>query len=98
LRYSALLLLLTLFGLTLVWLVPAWAVLFGHGWAQRAGLAAFVLAALSYIPTLARYRRTPLWSLALPLVAGFYMAATLGSALNYWLGRGARWKDRAYGS
>jgi membrane protein YqaA with SNARE-associated domain len=26
------------------------------------------------------------------------MAATVGSALNYWLGRGARWKNRANGS
>ena len=38
------------------------------------------------------------WALALPLIASFYMAATLGSALNYWLGRGARWKNRAYGA
>ncbi|MGH8211310.1 MAG: glycosyltransferase [Steroidobacteraceae bacterium] len=98
LRYSALLLLLTLAGLTLVWLVPAWEIVFGHGWARAAGLAAFSLAALSYLPTLARYRRSALWSLALPLIASFYMAATLGSALNYWLGRGARWKSRAYGS
>ena len=97
LRYSALLLLLTLAGLTLVWLVPVWETLFGGGWARLAGLAAFVLAALSYQPTLARYRRSPLWSLALPLIAVFYMAATLGSAVNYWLGRGARWKNRAYG-
>lgn len=98
LRYSALLLLLTLAGLTLVWLVPAWGILLGHGWVRAAALAAFVLAALSYLPTLARYRQSPLWSLALPLIASFYMAATLGSALNYWLGRGARWKNRAYGS
>jgi membrane protein DedA with SNARE-associated domain len=34
----------------------------------------------------------------LPQIASFYMAATVGSALNYWLGRGARWKNRAYGS
>lgn len=98
LRHSALLLLLTLCGLTLVWLVPAWGIVFGHGWARTAAVAAFLLAALSYLPTLARYRRSPLWSLALPLIASFYMAATLGSALNYWLGRGARWKNRAYGS
>ena len=98
LRYSALLLLLTLAGLTLVWLAPAWGIVFGHGWTRAAGLAAFLLAALSYLPTLARYRQSPLWSLALPLIASFYMAATLGSALNYWLGRGARWKNRAYGS
>jgi hopene-associated glycosyltransferase HpnB len=96
LRYSALLLLLTLAGLTLVWLIPAWAILFAHGWTRLAGLAAFVLAASSYLPTLSRYRSKPLWALALPLIASFYMAATLGSALNHWFGRGARWKNRAY--
>ncbi len=41
---------------------------------------------------------TPLWALVLPLIAVFYMAATLGSAVNYWRGRGARWKSRAYGA
>ncbi len=96
LRYSASLLVLTLVGLALVWLVPAWAMLFERGWAQAAGLMAFLLAALSYLPTLVRYRRNPLWALALPLIATFYMAATLGSALNHWFGRGARWKNRAY--
>lgn len=98
LRYSALLLLLTLIGLTLVWLIPVWAILWSSGWERVAGLATFILAALSYLPTLGRYRRSPLWALALPLIAVFYMAATAGSALNYWLGRGARWKNRAYGS
>jgi hopene-associated glycosyltransferase HpnB len=98
LRYSALLLLLTLIGLTLVWLVPVWAILWAGSWERVAGFATFVLAALSYQPTLRRYRCSPLWALALPLIAAFYMAATVGSALNYWLGRGARWKNRAYGS
>jgi len=98
LRYSALLLLLTLVGLALVWLVPVGTMLFDRGLAQAAGLAAFLLAGLSYLPTLTRYRQSPLWALALPVIALFYMAATLGSALNYWLGRGARWKNRAYGS
>jgi hopene-associated glycosyltransferase HpnB len=96
LRYSALLLLLTLVGLTLVWLVPPWAILFGHGWARIAGCATFLVAGLTYLPTLVRYRCNPLWALALPLIAGFYMAATVGSALNHWFGRGARWKNRAY--
>jgi hopene-associated glycosyltransferase HpnB len=98
LRYSALLLLLTLVGLTLVWLVPSGALLWGSGWERVAGLATFILAALSYQPTLTRYRCSPFWALALPLIAGFYMAATFGSALNYWRGRGARWKNRAYGA
>jgi hypothetical protein len=90
--------LLTIAGLTLVWLVPISAMIWGSSWERVIGLGTFLLAALSYQPTLKRYRCNPLWALALPLIAAFYMAATVGSALNYWLGRGARWKNRAYGS
>jgi hopene-associated glycosyltransferase HpnB len=97
LRYSALLLALTLIGLSLVWLVPVSAILFGRGWEPVCGLIAFGLAAASYLPTLARYRQNSLWSLALPWIALFYMGATVNSALDHWRGRGARWKNRAYG-
>jgi len=97
LRYSAPLLALTLIGLALVWWVPLAAALFGTGWQRAGGLAAFTLGALSFVPTLRRYRQNPLRSLALPLIALFYMAATLGSAHNYWRGSGARWKNRDYG-
>ena len=97
LRYSSVLLLLTLVGLTLVWLVPVGAILFGSGWGFAGGLAAFVLATVSYLPTLRRYGRSPWWSLALPLIALFYMAATVGSALAHWFGSGSHWKNRAYG-
>jgi hypothetical protein len=45
---------------------------------------------------LARYGRSKAWALALPLIALFYMAATAASALNYWRGKGANWKNRAY--
>jgi hopene-associated glycosyltransferase HpnB len=98
LRHSFALLLLTLLGLTLVWLVPAWGILFGTGWSFVGALAAFLLAAASYVPTLRRYRRNPLWSLTLPLIALFYMAATVASALNHWFGGGSRWKSRSYGT
>ena len=98
LRYSSVLLLFTVLGLALIWLVPIGAVLFAHGWAFLAGLGAFCLAAISYIPTLMRYGRQKLWSLALPLIALFYLAATLGSACNRWFGHGATWKSRAYES
>jgi hopene-associated glycosyltransferase HpnB len=97
LRYSLGLLLLTLLGLTLVWLVPLGAVVLGTGWSFACGLAACSLAAISYLPTLRRYRLNPLWSLALPLIAVFYMAATVGSALAHWFGSGSNWKKRAYG-
>lgn len=98
LRHSTLLLAFTLVGLTLIWLVPAWEVLFGHDADFVLGLGACTLAAMSYLPTLARYRQNPLWSLVLPLTASFYMAATVGSAVNYWRGKGTSWKNRTYGA
>ncbi len=98
LNNSAAMLGLTLAGLTLVWLVPAYETLFGRGWHFLAGLAAFGLAAASYTPTLRRYGQSRLWALALPAIAGFYMVATCASAVNAWRGKGARWKARAYGA
>jgi len=98
LRYSAAVLVVTMLGLSLVWLVPVWAVVFGHGWRFLLGLAASALAVASYMPTLARYRVSRLWALALPAIALFYMAATLSSARDYWRGTGARWKSRDYGN
>jgi hopene-associated glycosyltransferase HpnB len=97
LRHSAALLLLTVLGLTLVWLVPVWLALFGHGWPRVCGIGACALAAISYLPTLRRYGRSPAGTIALPLIALFYMAATVGSALDHWRGAGARWKNRSYG-
>jgi hopene-associated glycosyltransferase HpnB len=98
LRYSVPLLAITLIGMALVWWVPLAAALFGAGWQRACGLAAFALAALSFLPTLRRYRRSPLRSVTLPLIASFYLAATLGSAVNHWRGHGARWKNRGYRS
>lgn len=96
LRYSPSLLAATLIGLTLVWWVPIAAMLLCRGWAQECGLAAFALGAVSYLPTLSRYKCSRLWSLGLPLIAAFYMSATVSSAVRHWGGTGARWKNRDY--
>jgi hopene-associated glycosyltransferase HpnB len=96
LRYSVPLLLATTLGMALTWLVPPAAALFGHGRASWCGLLTWMLLSASYLPTLKRFGRSPLWAPALPLIAGFYMAATIGSAVNHFLGRGVAWKGRAY--
>ncbi len=96
LRFSPAILAGTLAGLALVWLAPPAAALFGHGLARWAGLAAWAGSAASFVPTLRRFRQSPLWALALPLVASFYMAATIGSAVDHHRGRGVVWKRRAY--
>ena len=98
LKHSGVVLVLTLLGLALVWLVPVAAAAFGHGATRIAGLAAYGLSAVSYAPTLKRYGRSPLYALLLPLIALFYMGATVGSALRHWFGAGASWKGRAYGT
>lgn len=96
LHHSAVLLLLTIAALTIVWLVPPWEMIFGTGWRFACAGIACLLAVISYVPTLMRYRCSPLWALALPLIAAFYMAATATSAIDYWRGKGAVWKNRAY--
>jgi hopene-associated glycosyltransferase HpnB len=98
LKYSAFILAGTIIGLALVWLAAPYEILFGHGWHFLFGLAAFALAAISYFPTLARYRQSKFLALALPLIALFYMAATIASAWHHWHGTGAKWKSRDYGS
>jgi hypothetical protein len=59
-------------------------------------LAAWLLMAASFLPSLRRYRLSPLWAPFLPLIALFYMAATVGSALNHMRGRSVMWKNRIY--
>lgn len=92
LRYSPLLLLGSLLGLSLIFLVPPLSGLMGS-WV---GLAAWGLMAMTFLPSLRRFGLSPLWALSLPLIAVFYMAATLGAAIDHHRGRGVVWKNRAY--
>ena len=86
----------TVLGMLVVWLLPPAAAILGHGFARWFGLAAWVLMAASFLPSLRRYRLSPVWALFLPLIALFYMAATVGSALNHMRGRSVMWKNRVY--
>ncbi|MGE0121185.1 MAG: glycosyltransferase [Dongiaceae bacterium] len=101
LRYSALLLLGTVLGMALLYLLPPLLLLTApvHGDAAAAVLAAlaWLLMAVAYLPTL-RYYRQPAWlALTLPAAALLYLGMTLDSARRHWWGRGSRWKGRDYG-
>lgn len=95
LRFSKLLLVGTLVGLGLVFGAAPVLALAGQGNARWLGLAAFALMVLSYQPVLRFYGRSPLWGLALPLVAVFYLWCTLLSAWQHHRGKGGMWKGRA---
>ena len=94
LRYSGLRLAGTIVGLVLVFAVPPLLSLAGHGIARAAGVAAWSLMTLSFLPMLRFYGRSPLWGVALPGVAAVYAWYTLVSAAQYWRGRGGQWKGR----
>jgi len=93
LRHSFWLLLGTVVGLTITYLAPLVLVFFG-GWASIFGAAAWVMMSVTYWPMVGFYSLSPLWAPTLPLVAIFYMGATIHSAIQYWAGRGGEWKDR----
>ncbi|BAK84149.1 glycosyltransferase [Komagataeibacter medellinensis] len=96
LGYSPLLLVGTIIGMVLVWIVPMQLALLAHGLPSLLGAGAWVMSMASYTPTLRRFRQSPAWALLLPVIAGFYTLATIGSALDHHRGRGVVWKSRAY--
>ena len=95
LDYSPLYLAGTVAGMVLTYLVGPTLALFAHGWPQLLGLLAWALMALAFQPTLRFYRRSPVWGLALPLIALVYVAFTVESAYQHARGRGGLWKGRA---
>jgi hopene-associated glycosyltransferase HpnB len=94
LRHSYLLLAGTLLGLCITYVLPPALLLPGRTAPFVLGAAAWALMTIAYAPIVRFYRISPLWTLTLPLVAVFYAAATLHSALQYALRRGGSWKGR----
>jgi hopene-associated glycosyltransferase HpnB len=95
LNYSPGILVALMAGMAITYLVPPLLVLLsGSKLAMALGGAAWLAMAASFVPMLRLYRCPPLLALLLPVIAAFYMAATLGSAVQFWRGRGGMWKGR----
>ncbi|CAO5162912.1 Glycosyltransferase [Frankia sp. AiPs1] len=100
LRHSPLLLVGTVLGLGLVFLVPVVATVAGLATGNAAvtltGAVTWLIMTLTYIPMIRYYRQPVLSALALPAVAALYTAMTVDSARLKRAGRGAAWKGRTY--
>jgi hopene-associated glycosyltransferase HpnB len=94
LRHSAGLLVATILGMLIIYLAPPLLIFSRDPLAIVSGLLAWAAMTISYIPTLRFYGRSIVWAPLLPLVALFYIFATIDSAIRYWTGRGGMWKDR----
>jgi len=94
LNHSALLLLGTIIGMAVIYLAPPLLLFTGKLLMVYMGFAAWSLMTVSYASALRFYGRSVMWSPLLPLIALFYISATIDSAIAYWTGRGGVWKDR----
>ena len=94
LNHSPLLLIGTVAGLFFTYALPPLLVFKGSPVQRRLGGAAWLLMSAAYLPTVRFYKRSLLWSIALPPISLFYMGATFYSALRYWRRQGGAWKGR----
>ena len=98
LKYSlSLLIVCTVLMTSMFWAAP-FAFLLSSVEAYTVSALAWMAMLFTYAPTLTYYHRSPLWGLALPAIGTLYLAMTWTSALRYWRGERARWKDRHYES
>ena len=100
LNYSPLLLIGTLLGLTIVYLVAPIGLIMGliiqNTVMTILGGITWLLMSISYLPTLKLYQCSLLWSLTLHLIGLLYGLMTLDSAWRHWRGKGGGWKGRVY--
>ena len=94
LGYSALALIGMVLALTVIFAMPPLLLLSGSPAAIALGGAVWLAMSLVYMPILRFYRCPVLLAPLLLLIALFYTAATIGSAVQFWRGRGGRWKGR----
>lgn len=100
LNYSPGLLLGTLVGMTLIYVVPLLGVvvggLTGNWLVALAGLLSWLLMTWAYLPTIRFYKCSTWLAFCLPAIALLYTLMTIDSALRHWRGQGGAWKGRVY--
>jgi hopene-associated glycosyltransferase HpnB len=94
LDYSAVILAFTVAALGLIYLAPPLLLWSPDIPARLCGGLAWLAMSIAFLPTLRSYDAPPLLAVLLPLIALFYIAATVASAVQFWCGRGGLWKGR----
>lgn len=94
LRYSPGILMATISMLVVTYMAPPLLLLSPQPVAMLCGAIAWLGMSAAFLPTLRDYRTSRLVALLLPLIALFYAAATVASAMLFWRGRGGYWKGR----
>ena len=100
LNYSFLLLIGTVIGMNVVYLVAPVGLILGilleNGWIVSISIFTWLLMAWAYLPTLRLYNLSAIWAVNLPAIAFLYTLMTIDSAVKYYRGKGGAWKGRTY--
>ena len=100
LNYSPVLLVGSLLGMTLVYLLPPigiiLGVLLGNWQITLVSFTAYLLMTFTYLPIIRFYKCPAIFAFSLPIIAFLYILMTVDSALRHWQGRGGEWKGRVY--
>ena len=100
LNYSVTVLLVTIIGMIIIYLVPpfavVWGLVFNNNLSLSLGVLCWVIMAIAYLPTQRLYQR-PFWeTLFLPVAAFLYSLMVIDSAKRHWTKRHPSWKGREY--
>jgi len=102
LNNSPFLLVVTVIGMKLVYLIPSLGIILGviFGWWDIVAIAllARLLMFLAYLPIVRFYQLSPIYAMGLPTVALIYISIAIHSAWRDWQGGGSYWKGRIYPS
>ena len=100
LNYSPLLLVGSLLGMTLVYLLPPIGIILGAvlgNWMiTLSAFIGYLLMTFAYLPMIRFYKCSPIFAFSLPIIAFLYTLMTVDSALQHWQGRGGTWKGRVF--
>jgi hopene-associated glycosyltransferase HpnB len=96
LRYSIVLLLLTTLAMAVMFFVPVALLASALPLGSLIAAASLVLMMAAFLPTIRFYDLSPVWALGFPIAAALFLAMTWSSAIRYWRGTRAVWKDRSY--
>src|SRR5207237_8101143 len=85
LKHSSLLLLCTIAGMVITYLVPPLLLLCGSRQALFIGAAAWAAMTVTYSTMVRYYRLNPAWALAMPLAALFFLGVTMRFVFGVWM-------------
>lgn len=100
LNYSPLLLIGSVIGMILVYILPPLGIILGlviGNWViALIGLCTWLLMTVAYFPMIAFYKCPPWLAFCLPIIAFLYTLMTIDSAQRHQQGKGGAWKGRVY--